>query len=209
MARRLNLKQLAFVKLYLGDDPEIAGNATACYRVAYQSKAKPKTIHSMSSTLMRNPLIQARIQKATTRAVAACDWSARTVLEQSIKLYDRCMGEGDYAFNPQGARAALELIGRNTGIQAFTENIEVSHTHRLEQALSRRAKVIEGRAVPMPAIGEPVDQVPHSMPGDVHAPGQESEPGPPPGNGSAHLVVSDPPGQRPGGSEKEGASSGG
>lgn len=196
MARGLSIKQLAFVRHYLGNDPALAGKATACYRLAYQTDAKPKSVNAMASTLMKSPKVAARIAAATRKAVEATDWSARTVLEESIRLYDRCMGDTEYpvehtyldpktgdqvtavcqerSYNPAGARAALELIGRNTGIQAFQENVEVSHTHHLVQALSRRAKVIEGRAAQVVAV-----------------PGSESLPTPP-----AQVVDDgDPPGK--------------
>ena len=198
MTRRLNLKQLAFVRHYLGNDPDLGGNATASYRAAYDTQAKPKTIHSMASTLLRNPLIKARIEAATTKAVEAINWSAETVLAESVRLYDRCMGDADYpveythldkktgalvttinqerSYNPNGARAALELIGRNAGIQAFQDNVEVKGSIQLVQALSRRAKVIEGRAsqvIELPAT------LPGDQPGDpataTAAPGRESE----------------------------------
>ncbi len=51
------------------------------------------------------------------------------------------------SFNPAGAEAALELIGRNRGIQAFKDNVEVSHTHYLEEALAKRAKIVEASAI--------------------------------------------------------------
>lgn len=256
MARGLNLKQLAFVKHYLGTDETIAGNATACYRIAYQSKAAPKTVNAMASKLMASTKIKRVIEAATRKAVDAVNWSARTVLDESVMLYNRCMGyephpvevttkdpkTGEYvttivhhrSFNPAGARAALELIGRNTGIQAFQDNVEVSHTHYLEQALAKRAKAVEARAASLTVV--PV------LPGSVDrtaAPGRESEAGdqvlpmlPGPGDagdqadlpglevnqvegrigGSLPAAApgqSDRPGRRPGTSGKEGASSGG
>ena len=215
MTRPLNLKQLKFVKLYIGGDATLMGNATACYREAYRPNSSLRVLQAMASKLLRQPKVQAMIARATVRAVEAVDWSAQTVLEQSIRLYDRCMGDIDYPvtlqyldketgepktstirrsdYNPSGARGALELIGRNTGIQAFQENIEVSHTHYLEQALARRAKVIEGRAVPV--LPGPGDQ-----PG--HAPGN-SDPA------RRYTGRPDPVQSTPAGSEKEGPSSGG
>ena len=201
MTRRLNRKQLAFARHYLGNDPDLAGNATACYRAAYDTKAKPKTVNSMASTLMCNPLIRKLMETATRKAVEAVNWSAETVLAESVRLYDRCMGDADYpvehsyldkktgeivttinqerSYNPSGARAALELIGRNTGIQAFQENIEVSHSHHLVQALSRRAKVIEHRATQ--AIAAPGSEaLPATLPKEIPSPGSRPAPGPGP-----------------------------
>jgi len=56
----------------------------------------------------------------------------------------RTIARRDY--NPQVAKAALELIGRHTQVQAFKENVEHSHTHRLEQELARKGKQVEDAA---------------------------------------------------------------
>ena len=168
MARKLNNRQLAFIKVYLGDNSKIAGNATKCYRSVYGDTASDRSAQVCASKLLRNPLVKAQIDRSQVKAVQAIDWNARTVLEEAVRLYDRCMGDTSYpveyshkdkdtgeyvtvtmqerSYNPQGARAALELIGRNTAIQAFQDNIEVSHTHHLEQALANRAKALEGTA---------------------------------------------------------------
>ncbi len=168
MARRLNQKQQTFLKLYLGDDPTTGGNATQSYKAAYGSTCSERSIQSMGSKMLNHPLVKDRIARAEVKAAKEIDWGVKRVLQESVRLYDRCMGDDTFpveytatnkdtgivtaetrqgtSFNPAGARAALELIGRNVGIQAFTETVEVNHTHYLEQQLSKRAKVIEGRA---------------------------------------------------------------
>ena len=227
MAARLNLKQLTFIKLYLGSDDTIAGNASACYRIAYNSKAKPKTINAMASKLMASAKVKKVIDTATKQAVAAVNWSARTVLDESVTLYNRCMGYEEVpeqyiatdkqtgvrtphtvyrrSFNAAGARAALELIGRNTGIQAFQDNVEVSHTVYLEQALAKRAKAVESRATALlPGPGADANQV-GASPGIEASQVDQVDPSLPavaPGH-------SDPADRRPGGPGKEGASAGG
>jgi len=236
MAARLNLKQLAFVKHYLGSDDAIAGNASACYRVAYNPGANQKSIHAMASKLLTNPKIKKLIEAATREAIKAVNWSARTVLDESVRLYDRCMGDEAIpeqyiatdretgirtahtvyrrSFNAAGARSALELIGRNTAIQAFQDNVEVSHTVYLEAALVKRAKAVERRALGLPALPGVIDH--------VSAPGRESEASgqvtTSPGieadqvDGSLPATApghSDPARPAPGGPGKEGASSGG
>ena len=166
------------------------------------------------------------------------NYSAETVLAETVTLYNRCMGYEEYpvhystrnkdtgiitphtyqhrSFNAAGARAALELIGRNAGVQAFQDNIEVSHTHYLEQVLSRRAKQLESSVVSvvpvLPGQADSVDQADSDRPG--HAPGHGIEAGqasqvdadPQPAGAPGH---SDPPGRRPGVRQKEGASEGG
>lgn len=174
MAKRLNHNQLQFVKVYLGTDPITGGNANKSYRFVYGEQLSQQVSQASGAKLLHHPLVEALIRQAETRAIEEIHWNAKKVLEQSVRLYDRCMGDTDYPvtidwydkagephtttvrrtdYNPAGARAALELIGRNRGIQAFQENIEVSHTHYLEQQLSARARVIEGKAL-MLAEGE-------------------------------------------------------
>ena len=212
MARKLNSRQLAFIKVYLGDDSKIAGNATKCYRSVYGDTASDRSAQVCASKLLGNPLVKAQIDRSQAKAVQAIDWNARTVLEEAVRLYDRCMGDTSYpvehsrkvkdsdtyeivvvqerSYNPQGARAALELIGRNTAIQAFQDNIEVSHTHHLELALAKRAKVLEGMARVTPITQARAPALPAQV--DRTIPDQQSSPGP-----------------GPGGSEKEGPSDGG
>lgn len=192
MAKRLNFKQLAFVRHYTGSDPITGGNATKSYQAAYGSTCRQRSIQAMGSKMLHHPLVAAKLAQAESKAVREIDWNARRVLEESIRLYDRCMGDDDHAFNATAARAALELIGRNTGIGAFTEVIEVSHTHYLEQTLAKRSKLIEGRAQVasgQPALAAPPVQVNASAAvakcstsrgaasglqgnGDLHGPGQ-------------------------------------
>ncbi|MEE8364182.1 MAG: terminase small subunit [Gammaproteobacteria bacterium] len=210
MARKLNSRQLAFIKVYLGGDTKLAGNATKSYRSVYGDTASDRSAQVCASKLLNNPLVKAQIDRAQVKAVTAIDWNARTVLEESVRLYDRCMGDTGYpveytykdkktgelvttvrqerSYNPQGARAALELIGRNTAIQAFQDNIEVSHTHHLELALAKRAKSLEGMArsvsiLParasssLPAASDPPDHLGESPPGQAN--GADDPPGRP------------------------------
>lgn len=209
MARKLNARQLAFIKCYLGDDPKIAGNGTQCYRSVYGATASDRSAQVCASKLLNNPLVKAQIDRAQAKAVQAIDWNARTVLEEAVRLYDRCMGDTSYpveytrldkktgelittvhqsrSYNPQGARAALELIGRNTGIQAFQDNVEVTHTHHLEQALAKRAKALEGMARGVPIL--PARAAP-ALPAGADPPDHLGESSPGQGNGA-----DDPPGQ--------------
>ncbi len=169
--KQLNFRQRAFVKAYLSDDPITGGNATQSYKKVYGSTCTERSIQTMGSKMLKQPRIAAMLEQAASKAIEEINWNAKKVLEQSVRLYDRCMGDTSYPvtveyidkdthepavstvqrsdYNPAGARSALELIGRNRGIQAFQDNVEVSHTHYLEQQLTARAKVIEGKAMPV------------------------------------------------------------
>jgi hypothetical protein len=49
-------------------------------------------------------------------------------------------------FNPSGVKSALELIGKNIGVQAFQENVNVDHTSHIEKLLNERSKAVEAAA---------------------------------------------------------------
>jgi len=164
---KLTIKQQLFLQHYLGADTSLHGNATQCYLKVYQ--CNQKAAESGGARLLQNAMVQTNIKEHQKLVQVKTGVDAAWVLKQSIRLYHRCMGDADYpieythqdketgklvttvhqerSYNPQGARAALELIGRNRAVQAFKENIEVSHTHRLEQALAKRAKTVEAAAL--------------------------------------------------------------
>lgn len=116
--------------------------------------------------MLKNPLIAAELQAFHEHQRDSTLADADFVLEQSVRLYDRAMGDAPVEvdvievkdgvstlktlekrdYNPGIARQALELIGRHTSVQAFQDNVEHTHTHRLEQALARRGKQVEARA---------------------------------------------------------------
>ncbi len=230
---KLTIKQQLFLQHYLGADTSLHGNATQCYLKVYECNLK--AAESGGARLLQNARVKAYIKEHQKLVQVKTGVDAAWVLKESIRLYHRCMGDEAYpveyertdpetgivtvetvyrrSFNPTGAKAALELIGRNAGIQAFKENIEVSHTHYLEQALARRAKAVEDRAtrsIPvLPGANDvqPGRGPPASEPG--HAPGRERQAGradliEPSGPGHA-----DPTGRQPGGRQKEGPSTGG
>ena len=192
---KLNPRQQTFLKLYTGQT-EIAGNGTRCYMAAYNCEVE-RVAQTGASRLLRDPRIKAILEEAERRALAALNVNAKFVLDESVRLYRIAIGDEPVAVdhvitNKDGsrsvsailrretnlpiARQALELIGRHTSVQAFQDNIEHTHTHYLEQALSKRTKVIEGRAVndtPGLPSPEPARVERGSMPGDSE--NQQSE----------------------------------
>jgi phage terminase small subunit len=165
---RLNHKQRQFVKHYMGRNPDLHGNATRSYKAAY-GIVDTQSAAVGGSRLLQNPLIKDLVEKARQRLDEQIVADASFVLRESKRLYDRAMGDepipGDTVidvdpetgdervtvserreYDPATARAALQLIGQHKSVQAFTVNVEHSHTHRLEQRLASRAKIIEGKA---------------------------------------------------------------
>jgi len=190
MTNNLSPKDREFADRYFGGSDDCRGNAARCYRYLYP-RCMVSTAETNGPRLLRKAQVQEYLASKARKLREATEINAQWVLEQSIRLYKRCMGDEAYpveytitdkdtgersaktcairSFNAAGARAALELIGRNSGIGAFTEVIEVSHTHYLEEQLAKRSKVIEGRAQVVndsTALAAPIrsDQVPDPIP---------------------------------------------
>ena len=165
--RTLNPKQRKFIQLYLGRDPRFYGHATECYKRVYNSDADDRVAQSAGARLLKVPAIKAIIDKAEEKALQQVGIDAAWVLEQAVELYDRAMGykgvdvervtEDDDGtqvvettevrdFNPAIAAKSLEIIGKHTQVQAFQDNVNHTHTHVLEDRLSRRVASIEARA---------------------------------------------------------------
>jgi len=160
----LTPKQEAFVRLYIGRNSKYFGNATKCYKRAYGDCSNERVAQTSGSRLTRLPEIAALISRYRERAAQATQVDATFVLEQSVHLYDVAMGNTAIEIDAPGAGGehlvverrdinltvaskALELIGKHTSVQAFQDNVEHTHTHRLEKALQARQKQVERKAL--------------------------------------------------------------
>lgn len=158
----MNVKQQAFLKLYLGRAAHYHGNATKCYVKTYDC-TNERVAQTSGSRLLKQPDIAGAVKRYREKAADDLGIDARFVLEQSVRVYDRAMGdepiEVDHInskgavitsevreHHPAIAVKALELIGKHTSIQAFQDNVEVTHTHRLELALAKKQKQVEDKA---------------------------------------------------------------
>lgn len=166
----LTPKQQAFVGYYVGRNSKYFGNATASYKRAYGDCSNERVAQTSGSRLTRLPEIALVIAKYRERAAQATQIDANFVLNQSVHLYDVAMGntaiEVDAGIDKSGqpivierrdvnltvASKALELIGKHTAVQAFQDNVEHTHTHRLEKALQAKAKQVEHKAMNRPVI---------------------------------------------------------
>jgi phage terminase small subunit len=166
----MNPKQQAFLKLYLGRDASYHGNATRSYVKAYGC-TNERVAQTSGSRLLTKPEIAHAVAGYRKKAGDQIEVDAAFVLQQSVRIYDRAMGDEGVDVDhidkhgelvtcsvrehmPAIAVKALELIGKHTTVQAFQENVEHTHTHRLEQALQARQKAVERKALSSPAIEE-------------------------------------------------------
>jgi len=165
----LTPKQEAFVRLYIGRNSKYFGNATASYKRSYGDCGSDRVAQTSGSRLTRVPEIAALITRYRERAAQAAQVDANFVLEQSVHLYDVAMGNTAVEIDQIGkagatetverrdinlavASKALELIGKHTQVQAFQDNVEHTHTHRLELALQAKQRQVERKAMARPAI---------------------------------------------------------
>lgn len=190
----LTVKQQAFVRYYLGRDMTLHGNATQSYNKAY-GFTDERVAQTSGSRLTKHPEIAAKIKAYSDKAAQATQVDANFVLEQSVRLYDRAMGDATVdvdhidkdgnvitrqlrGYDPKTAKGALDLIGKHTAVQAFTENVEHTHVHRLETALAARQRAVEAKAAQRDDIeGQCIEIVNRAPEIDEGAPGAESEKG--------------------------------
>ena len=144
--RQLTVKQQRFLECYLGADPGLHGNATKCYLKVYQCSLK--AAESGGARLLQNVKVIAEISIHQDKVAEKINVTAEYVLRQSMRYLEIAFGDKPTPenFNPSGVKGALELIGKHVAVKAFQENIEHSHTHKLEQRLAERSKQVEDRA---------------------------------------------------------------
>ena len=175
MTNKLSAKDQQFADLYFGGPDDLIGNATACYRYLHP-RAKDNTCQVEGSKILSKPMVDAYLQSKREKLTEVTGINAEYVLRQSIRLYDRAVGDEavelvnietdkdtgaehvtvveQRTYDPQTAKAALQLIGQHKDIQAFRVNVEHSHTHRLAQRLAKRGKEVENAAARRNAIIE-------------------------------------------------------
>jgi len=166
-AKAMKFRHRQFLKLYLGQTP-IAGNATQCYRAVYGDHMTERSAQVSGARLLQLPHVQEAIEQANAIAIEELAVDAGFVLKESLRLYQRAMGDDSYehvkvdtdphtgkesvsvrserSYDPATAHKALQAIGQHRDVQAFTQTVEHTHTHVLEQRLAARSKLIEGRA---------------------------------------------------------------
>lgn len=136
MAKPLTAKQEAFCLEYLKDL-----NATqAAIRAGYGEKTARQVGSENLSKLDISEKIAELMEKRNEKVKIDAEW----VLNQAVKLHERCMqevapildregenvkdedGNNIYKFDAVGAKGSLELIGKHVDVAAFKERVEHS-----------------------------------------------------------------------------------
>lgn len=124
-SKELTAKQKKFARLIA------EGNTGAdAYRMAYNTKAKPKAVGTDASKQKRNPRIANEINRLTLLKEAREQHSPAQIRATVI---ERLQLEATDENNPPAARIrALELLGKVTEVAAFTERRESTVVHSSE-----------------------------------------------------------------------------
>jgi hypothetical protein len=148
MTKKLSAKDQQFADLYFGGQDDVMGNATACYRHLHP-RAKDNTCQVEGSKILSKPMVADYLQAQREKPTEVTGINAEYVLRQSIRYLEIAIGDRPVPenFNHAGVKAALELIGRHTRVQAFRYTVEHTHTHRLEQRLAAKSKAVEQAAL--------------------------------------------------------------
>lgn len=113
---KLTDKQELFCREYIACE----FNATeAAKRAGYKH---PRQVGSEN---LAKPDIRARISELTADRVERLQIDADWVLQRAVELYQACLNEEQY---PTAARA-LEIVGKNVDVQAFSEKHDHTHNH--------------------------------------------------------------------------------
>jgi len=153
--RKMAPNQVRFASEYPKDR-----NATqAAIRAGYS----PKTAYSQGQRLLKNVEVLRVIADNVEVILEECKVDAVYVLNQAVKLHERCMQEVDpvmvgreqltdaderpvFQFNAQGAAKGLELVGKHVDVQAFKENLSLEGSLTLEQFVINKRKERNGTA---------------------------------------------------------------
>ena len=148
MTNKLSAKDRQFADHYFGGAADVRGNATACYHEIHP-RAKQRTCEVNGSRKLRQAEVVEYLESMRDKLTETTGINAEYVLRQSIRYLEIAIGDRPVPenFNHAGVKAALELIGHHTRVQAFKDTIEHSHTHRLEKALARKSKEVEKAAL--------------------------------------------------------------
>ena len=166
MKNIISQKDRQFADLYFGGSDDCRGNAARCYKRIHP-QCRDSTAETNGPRLLRKAQVRAYLDTKIQKQREETEINAQWVLEQSVHFYDMCMGDipvpvttfntdGEPVtryvrqFSQQGAKGALELIGKNIGVQAFQQTAEVTHIHKLEEMLSRRTKALEATVIDSP-----------------------------------------------------------
>jgi phage terminase small subunit len=112
-------------------------------KAAIAAGYSPKTAKVQASRLLTRPNVKAELEKWRMKVEEHTEIDSVFVLQQSVEVFERCMGEVEpvtnnkgktinsedgrplFKFNAQGAMRALETIGKHVRVQAFVKPTKI------------------------------------------------------------------------------------
>ena len=121
MAKRLTLKESAFVQHYCAGTSKTAGNGLES-AIAAGYQGTPKSLRVTASQILRRPHVVKAMDKLTSKAVKRSGLTVDKVLAQLEETRVAAVKVGNYG----AAVRCIELTGKY--LKMFTERIEQVHT---------------------------------------------------------------------------------
>lgn len=123
----LNPKQEKFCQLYVK-----LGNASEAYRQAYNSTAKPESVHVRGSELLANSKVLVRVQELQSQTEEQAFWSRM----DSLKVLAEIAKGDDPDAKPSDKVNAVKVINSMHGWDKQT--IEQTTTHKMDKSLAEK-----------------------------------------------------------------------
>ena len=128
------------------------------YREAYDTNGTPKSQRNEASRLWRNPDVQAQAERIRRDMDAE---RARKLAADRDRIRERLWSEADTASRASDRLTALRLLGQQSGVNMFSERIEVA---RAPDGASAAEVVADIQATLRDALGPEVDPSPEDTP---------------------------------------------
>ena len=95
MGIELSPKSRLFADLFFGGSDDCRGNAARCYKHLYP-RCKVSTAQTNGPRLLRKAQVQKYLASKARKLREATEINAQWVLDQSVRLFARCMGDEAY-----------------------------------------------------------------------------------------------------------------
>ena len=95
ISREISAKDQHFADIYIGGSNQVRGSAKACYKHLHP-RCKDSTAATEGPALLRKPQVRAYLEQQGKKLAERAEINAAWVLEQSIRLYNMCMGDEPY-----------------------------------------------------------------------------------------------------------------
>lgn len=126
-------RETALAYIASGYDNQTNAYLSACKKMGRNPSKNPET---SASEILSYPNVLGFIDSVKEVVAEKAQINAQWVLEQAVKVHERCMQveeiidneggpTGEYKFEHSGANKALEIIGKHVSVQAFVDKKQI------------------------------------------------------------------------------------